>query len=89
MCAALLLTANAAAARDGARVRHEIALANCIVEKDTGLAIQIRDADSQEAFAEAFEKGAALCGVESADGMSLGKFFTALNAALRAIEDKK
>ncbi|MDG2003830.1 MAG: hypothetical protein P8J20_10915 [Novosphingobium sp.] len=56
----------------------EVKFAQCVYDKNPTLAGSIKDAPSQEAFVAALKQGATLCETD-VDGMSLGRFFTALN----------
>ncbi|WP_379546641.1 hypothetical protein ACFCW2_11890 [Qipengyuania sp. DSG2-2] len=57
----------------------EASFVSCLAEKEPGLIVKIRDAESEEAFIAALKEGAEVCPTE-VEGMSMGKLFKALNA---------
>ena len=73
---ALVLAAPAVAETETTTPEYQ--LAACIHENDADLLVAIRDAESEDAFVENLQKGAALCEMTELSGFSMGRFFDAI-----------
>ena len=59
----------------------ETGFVHCVHENAPQLLVEIRDAQSQEAFEAAFARALEICPLE-VEQMSMGRFFTAVNALI-------